>query len=348
MKKRLVLLVLLILVAGAVYYAWQRFSADGVDDGTLKIYGTIDIRDTNLAFNDQERVAEVLVEEGDQVARGQVLARLNTDRLQANIAATEAQIAAQQQQVAKLTFGYRTQDIDQAAAEVEAARAQAANSALVLKRLAATVGTGATSQRNVDDARAQLRIDQAQLRVKEKKYELYKEGYRREDIEAARHQLTALTAQLAFLNVRLAETTLIAPADGTIQSRILEPGEMAGPAMPVVNLAENDPKWVRAYLPEPLLGQVRPGIKAEIFSDSWPNEPMTGWVGFISPVAEFTPRTVQTEDLRTMLVYETRVYVHDPKNRLRRGMPVTVTLAENGEEASDVLTAEPAPRATPQ
>jgi HlyD family secretion protein len=118
--------------------------------------------------------------------------------------------------------------------------------------------------------------------------------------------------------------TLTSPATGVIQNRILEPGEMASPSRPVVTLALTDPKWVRAYVPEPYLGRINLGMKARILSDSFPDQTFEGWIGFISPVAEFTPKTVETEDLRTKLVYEVRVFVHDSKDMLRLGMPTTV------------------------
>ena len=123
--------------------------------------------------------------------------------------------------------------------------------------------------------------------------------------------------------------TLTSPSAGVIQNRILEPGEMADPNRPVVTMALTDPKWVRAYVPEPDLGRINLSMKAEILSDSFPNQKFEGWIGFISPVAEFTPKTVETEDLRTKLVYEVRVYVHDSKDLLRLGMPVTVIVDRN-------------------
>jgi HlyD family secretion protein len=104
---------------------------------------------------------------------------------------------------------------------------------------------------------------------------------------------------------------------------------MASPSRPVVTLALTDPKWVRAYVPEPYLGRINLGMKARILSDSFPDQTFDGWIGFISPVAEFTPKTVETEDLRTKLVYEVRVFVHDSKDMLRLGMPTTVIVERN-------------------
>jgi HlyD family secretion protein len=135
-----------------------------------------------------------------------------------------------------------------------------------------------------------------------------------------------MQANLAQLNIRLRDMNLRSPSPGIVQSRNLEVGELAGPSKPVLTLALIDPKWVRAYVPEPMLGKINLGMKAQVISDSYPDQPIPGWVGYISPVAEFTPRTVATEDLRTKLVYEARVYVEDKQDRLRLGMPVTVTI----------------------
>jgi HlyD family secretion protein len=130
-----------------------------------------------------------------------------------------------------------------------------------------------------------------------------------------------------LLRQQLRDSDLIAPVDATVRTRIMEPGEMASPQRPVLALAVTDPKWVRAYVDEPNLGRVKPGMTGFILVDSFPDRRFEGWVGFISPVAEFTPKTVQTEDLRTSLVYEVRVFVKDPGDVLRLGMPATVSLS---------------------
>src|SRR5581483_5299059 len=106
----------------------------------------------------------------------------------------------------------------------------------------------------------------------------------------------------------------------------MEPGEMASPQRAVLSLAITDPKWVRVYVPEPDLGRVRPGLSAGVNVDAFPHRVFSGWIGFISPVAEFTPKEVQTEALRPSLVYEVRVFVHDTADVLRLGMPATVTV----------------------
>lgn len=321
---KIVILAVIFISVGVIGGRWFIKMKNNPSATDLKIYGNIDIRDANLAFNEQERIAEIFVEEGDRVKKGQVLARLQTHRLEAQIQEAEAQIAAQQEVVKRLEAGTRPQEIEQARAEVAAVKATVRNSMLNFERISKTSGAGATSQQALDNARAQLDVDQAQLKVKEKALNLALEGPRKEDIAAAKNTLEALKASLSLLKIRLADMTLISPSPGIIRNRILEPGEMASPNQPVVTLALTDPKWVRAYVPEPDLGRINLGMKAKILSDSFPDQSFEGWIGFISPVAEFTPKTVETEDLRTKLVYEVRVFVHDSEDLLRLGMPVTV------------------------
>jgi HlyD family secretion protein len=325
MKRFIRVIILVVLVLAVVLAVRWFLQANGNPSASeLRIYGNIDIRKANLAFNEQERIDQVLVEEGDRVTEGQVLARQQTNRLEAQIREIQAKIAAQQEVVKRFEAGTRPQEIEQARAEVAAARAQVKNTMKSYERIRQTSEAGATSQQALDNIRAQLDVDQAQLTVKEKALNLALEGPRKEDVAAAKNNLETLKASLSLLKIRLADMTLTSPSTGVIQNRILEPGEMASANRPVVTMALTDPKWVRAYVPEPDLGRINLGMKAEILSDSFPNQKFEGWIGFISPVAEFTPKTVETEDLRTKLVYEVRVYVHDSKDLLRLGMPVTV------------------------
>ena len=328
MKKRIIRVVVLLVVIAAVVFGirWQNSRENGDTDGGLKLYGTIDIRDASLAFTEQERIDTVLVEEGDRVESGQILAQLNTHRIEAQIREVNAKIAAQQEVVNRLKAGSRSQEIEQARAQVVAARADVQNAEVILERIQKTSGTGATSDQDLDNAGSRLKVAQANLKVAKNSLALAQEGARKEDIAVAEKNLEAIAAGLSLLSVRLSEMTLTAPDSGIIQSRILEPGEMAGPTKPVFTLALTDPKWARVFVSEPDLGRISSGMAAKVYSDSFPGDAIEGWVGFISPTAEFTPKTVQTEELRTKLVYEVRVFVKDPEDKLRLGMPVTVTV----------------------
>ncbi len=325
MKKRLKIVIPILLLAGlAAAGTWWWQADENAGETAIRLYGNIDMRDAALAFNDQERISQILVEEGDQVTAGQPLAHLQTNRLAAQIKQAEAQVSAAQQALNRLLAGTRPQEIAQARAKVEAAKANVENSKSNLQRAQRTATAGASSQQALENARTQLDVDKAQQQIAEKGLNLALEGPRPEDIAEARDQLEAGKAALKLLNIRMADTTLKSPAAGVIQSRILEPGEMAGPNQPVLTLALIDPKWVRAYVPEPELGLINLGMPAKVISDSFAGRSFDGWIGFISPSAEFTPKSVETTDLRTKLVYEVRVFVHDPQNQLRLGMPVSV------------------------
>jgi len=152
-------------------------------------------------------------------------------------------------------------------------------------------------------------------------------GPRLEDIAAAKATLRAYEAQLALAQRDLADANLLAPSDGVVENRLLEPGDMASPQKPALTLALDDPLWVRVYVAETDLARIRPGMKAEVSIDGFPGRTYAGWVGFISPTAEFTPKSVETAEVRTKLVYQVRVFVRNPRGELRLGMPAVVTLS---------------------
>jgi HlyD family secretion protein len=216
------------------------------------------------------------------------------------------------------------------------AQADAANAHQQYDRLleASRTSSGvAVSRQDVDNAKAMLDVANARVTVNQKALDLEVAGPRVEDIAQAKAQLHADEAHAAFLREQLEDARLLAPLDGVIRSRLMEPGEMASPQKPVFSLAIVDPKWVRAYVSESDLGKVHPGDRASVGVDSFPNRRFDGFVGFISPTAEFTPKTVQTEELRTSLVYEIRVFVKDTSDDLRLGMPATVYLSKGANTA---------------
>lgn len=346
--KRLGILVLIILAAagGAFGYSLWAGENETKESDFLELYGNVDIRDAELAFNGEGRVIDVLVEEGDRVEPGQVLARIESDRLEAEIARADADIEAQSQVLKRLESGTRKQEIEQARANVAAAEARAKNAQRIVDRVRDTSTMGASSEQDMDDALSQLEVERATLRVRRQELDLAIEGPRVEDIAEARARLAARRADQDLLGRRMNDTTLKSPSSGIIQSRILEPGEFATPARPAFSLAVVDPKWIRAFIPEPDLGRIHEGMQAKVRSDSFPDVEFPAWVGFISPTAEFTPKSVQTTDLRTRLVFEVRVYVTDPDNRLRLGQPVTVTI-DRASKPADRMRESPTPSHAP-
>jgi HlyD family secretion protein len=327
--KKIVIAGLLILAAIAVGFALGPGRSSGKNQNRLVLYGNVDLRQVELAFNNSERISEVLVQEGAKVTRGQILARLDTSRLKPQTATAQALVESQRAVVEKLQHGSRPQEIAQARANVASARADEVNAEQQWRRLLAltTLTTGrAISQQDLESAKAAMDTTQARLAVAEKGLELSTAGPRQEDVAQGEAQLRANEAQLELLRRQLADSELVSPCDAVVRSRLLEPGEMSSPQRPVFNLAIADPKWVRAYVSEPDLGKIHMGMRASISTDSFPGRALSGWIGFIASVAEFTPKAVQTEELRSSLVYEIRVFVQDTQDEMRLGMPATVLL----------------------
>lgn len=313
-------------IAGAGAWWWQTHHPEPPDD-TLLLYGNVDIRQVNLAFNGSEHVASMLVQEGDRVSKGQLLATLDTHRLEPAVARAEAQLQAQREVVARLLAGARPQEIRKARADVEAAAAELRDAESTYQRQRSLATRDIASQQQADDARTAMETAQARLRALQEALQLIIAGPRREDIAAAKATLNVYQAEVVLARRELADAELYAPADGIIQNRLQEPGDMASPQRPVYTLALTDPVWVRAYIGESDLGKIHPGMQAEVRTDSFPDKRYPGWIGFISPTAEFTPKSVETRELRTRLVYQVRVYVCNPDDELRLGMPAEVVIS---------------------
>jgi HlyD family secretion protein len=325
-RSRILLLVVVAVAAVAGVLAWYQLRGEAAPEDVLVLYGNVEVRDVDLAFNVEGRLEEMLVEEGDRVEQGQTLARLDPSYLESALAVAEARADAQRAVVAKLEAGSRPAEIARAEAELAEARAAAENARLILQRRQTLVVSDTVSQQALDDARAALQQAEAEVEAQRETLTLLREGPRQEDIEAARAQLRADMATIELIQRRLEETDLKAPSDGTVLTRVREPGAVVLPTSSIYTLALTDPVWVRTYVPETELGRVVPGMTAEVTADSLPGEVYSGQVGFISPTAEFTPKSVQTPELRTDLVYRARVIVGAPDQGLRQGMPVTITL----------------------
>ncbi|QIL43480.1 HlyD family efflux transporter periplasmic adaptor subunit [Acidovorax sp. HDW3] len=331
MKKPLIALGLLVVLAlGA--WAWMH-QRDKGPDGALVLYGNVDIRQVALAFDGSGRVADMQVDEGDAVQAGQVLATLDTQTLTLQTEQAQAQIGVQQQNLLRLKNGSRPEELAQARSGYAAAQADAERARKDLARLqgiAAQTEHRGVSAQELDRAQAAAQVADAQAAQKRDALRLTEIGPRKEDIAAAEAQLKASEAQLALLQHQVSQGQLVSPSDAVVRSRLLEPGDMATPQKPAYALAITEPKWVRVYVGEPDLGKVKPGQAARVTTDSAPGQSIAGKVGYISSVAEFTPKSVQTEELRTSLVYEVRVIVEDKDNALRLGQPATVVLS-NGD-----------------
>jgi membrane fusion protein YbhG len=326
-SRRIAIVAVAIVVVGAAALgSWWLVVGRRTRADTLTLYGNVDIREVQPAFNDTGPIERMLVQEGATVSKGELIATLDDRRYAAGLAQAEAQMRNQEQVLARLAAGSRPQEIAQAKATMDALQATSANNEVTYRRAEKLATTGAGSVQQRDDAKAAFETAMQQYQAARQAYILAVEGPRQEDIAAARAAYQAAQAAVALARRELADTRLYAPSDGVVENRILEPGDMASPSTPVYTIALTSPLWVRAYVAETEIGKIASGTPAEVTTDSFPGQVYHGWIGFISPTAEFTPKTVETPDLRTALVYQVRVYVCDARNELRLGMPATVRI----------------------
>jgi HlyD family secretion protein len=322
---RLALLIVLLLAASAGGYAWLQREPSATN-GMLTLYGNVDIREVQPAFNANGHVIAILVQEGAVVKPGQLLATLDDTRYAAALAQAKAQMQNQKQVLDKLLAGSRPEEIAQAKAIMDALKATYLNDEANYRRYAILATTNASSIQQRDNAKAAFDTSRQQYEAAKQAYVLAEKGPRAEDIAAARAAYEASVAAVALAQREFDDTKLYAVADGIVEDRILEPGDMASPNTPVFAIALTSPLWVRAYVPETKLGHIRLGMAATISTDSYPGRVYHGWVGYLAPTSEFTPKTVETPELRAALVYQLRVYVCDGRNELRLGMPATVDI----------------------
>lgn len=274
MKKVLILLaVILIALVGLNFY--NRHHKKNYNE--LELFGNVEIRQVDLSFRVEGKIAKMLVEEGDAVKKGQLLGYLEDTNY-------------------KSTY-------EKNLADIQALKATNANATAQYERNIPLCEDGTTSKQECDTLRNTR--------------------------DSSKASLEASIAASKGARKNLLDTKLYAPDDGIIMTRIQEPGAVVEPSNPIYTMAKNKPVWVRAYIPETNLANVKYGMEVDVYTDTI--NPQTGkkreykgYVGYISPVAEFTPKTVQTEDLRTDLVYRIRVYIYDLDPYLRQGMPVTV------------------------
>jgi HlyD family secretion protein len=326
MRRRLVIaLPVLILILGAIWWFAFRGPSESAG-GTLTLYGNVDIREAQPAFEDTGTVTGMLVNEGARVTKGQLIATIDDRRYAARLAQAEEQAAGSKAALDRMLNGSRPEEIAQAKASMAGLRAVYDNNRTLYGRAAALVPKGAASIELRDNALAQLTASRNAYDAAQQAYILAVKGPRAEDVTAARAAWKAAVAAAALARRDEEDTRLYAPAAGIVEDRILEPGDMATPNTPVYTIALTRPLWVRVYVPETDLGRIASGMTAAITTDSFPGRTYRGWVGYISPTAEFTPKSVETPDLRTRLVYQARIYVCDPRGQLRLGMPATATV----------------------
>lgn len=326
-KPVIVVLIIAVVVAAVGGGAWWYQSRQ---DKGLTLYGNVDIRTVNMSFRVGGRVQSLNVDEGDAIKSGEPLGELDKAPFENALMQAKANVATAQAQYDLMMAGYRAEEIAQAAAAVRQAQAAYDYAQNYYQRQLGLWQSRTISANDLENARSSRDQALASLKSAQDKLSQYRAGNRPQEIAQAKANLEQAQAQLAQSQLDLHDTTLTAPSDGTLLTRAVEPGSMLNAGSTVMTLSLTRPVWVRAYVDEKNLNQAQPGRELLLYTDGRPDKPYHGKIGFVSPTAEFTPKTVETPDLRTDLVYRLRIIVTDADDELRQGMPVTVRFG-NGE-----------------
>jgi HlyD family secretion protein len=307
----------------------EREAAD-----SSRVSGQIQATEVQVAAEVGGRILELPVAEGDRVARGAVIARLDTRDVELALQRAQADRAVADAQLRLLQAGARAEDIRQAQAQLAAATSEVAvaqseltSAETDLQRFEQLLSTNSGSQKQRDDAAtrrnvARDRLELARARENAARAAVAKltAGTRPEEIDAARARVAAADAQIASLEKGKTDATVLAPIDGIVAERLLDPGEMATPRAPIVILTDLDHAWAEVFVDEPNTPRLKLGQNATIFTDAGTS--VAGTVSFISSKAEFTPRNVQTAEDRSKLVYRVKIAVDNRDGVLKQGMPV--------------------------
>lgn len=282
--------------------------------------GHIEATEVRLAAKVAGKLAELPYQEGDRVKAGVVVARLETTDSERQLAQAQAEASAADARLRLLLAGTRKEDIARAEADLGRVDADLAGARLDLGRLEGLADRGSGTLKARDDARTRVAVLSQQREAGAAELAKLKAGARPEEIDQARAQKAAADAAVAVIEQRIADATVAAPRDGVITSRATEPGEVLPAGALLEILTDLEHPWLTVYVDQPSLSSIVLGQSVTVRVDGQARA-FSGKVSFVSDVAEFTPKNVQTPEERAKLVFKVKIALENPEGVFKPGMP---------------------------
>jgi len=293
---------------------------NATDDGAIRASGHIEATDIRLAATVGGRLLEAPFEEGDVLSAGVVVARLETIDAEHLLAQARANAEAADAQLRLLLAGSRAEDLRRAEDQLAQAQAELGAARRDLDRLAGLAERGTATEKSRDDAATREEVADRAVAAARSQVDKLVAGPRRQEIEAARAQRAAAEAAVAAAQQKIVDATVLSPIDGIVTTRVAEPGEVLAPGSTIAVLTDLARPWLTVWIDEPNLSQVMLGQTAVVSVDG-SDRTFEGTVSFISPVAEFTPKNVQTPDERAKLVFRVKLQLENDEGIFKPGMP---------------------------
>jgi HlyD family secretion protein len=323
-RKKTLIAALAVVVAAAIYLIINL--GDHRDDGSMFLSGNVEITETNVGFKIPGRVTEIPVEEGSVVKEGDLLARLDGAELSSMVAQNRAFLQESSARLSELRAGARTQEIEQAKANVIAQEAELKKLKQDYERADVLYKNGAISKAQFDAAKSAYDVRAAMHKSAQEALSLAREGTRKEDIKMGEYRVEQARAMLAASETRSKDTVIYAPIEGAVLRKNVELGETVSQGIPVFTIGDLKSPWIKVYVKEDKIGLIKLGQKAQISVDSYKGKTYEGVVSFVSSEAEFTPKTVQTPEERVKLVFGVKIRIKNENDELKPGMPADVRI----------------------
>jgi HlyD family secretion protein len=290
------------------------------DTGAIRASGHIEATEIRLAAKVGGRLLEAPFEEGNTINAGEMVARLETIDAEHQLAQARANAEAADAQLRLLLAGSRAEDLRRAEDQMAQAQAELDAARRDLDRLSGLADRGSATEKSRDDAATRKEIAERAVAAARAQLDKLVAGPRRQEIEAARAQRASAEAMVAAVEQQITDAAVFAPVDGIVTTRVAEPGEILPPGATIAVLTDLARPWLTVWIDEPSLSQVILGQQVTVLIDG-SDRTFAGTVSFISPVAEFTPKNVQTPDERAKLVFRVKVQLANPEGIFKPGMP---------------------------
>jgi HlyD family secretion protein len=342
--KRVIPIVILLagVIAAGVYY-YPRLIKKPAPVNQLTLSGNIEAHESLVGFKVPGRIVDLPIEEGQQVEQGALLARLDDADYKQRVSVDEATVRVRESSLALTLAGTRQQEVKAAQQTMLDAQADLDEKKIDNQRAQQLFVKDEVSAQERDLTATALKRAEAIFKASQQRYNEAVEGSRKEDIAIAHANLNEAGANLGLSQVNLGYTILRAPFAGVVTVRQAELGEVVSPGSPVITLSDLDHIWLRAYVAETDLGRIHWGQEATITTDTYPGKQYHGRISFISPDAEFTPKSVQTYKERVTLVYRIKIDIDNPNHELKPGMPADTRIdLASGKQSASPSAAAPA------